>query len=129
MPYSLTWQVPASIMHLRLIDQITLSDFVEIDLAVSSQLEQCDPYAILLVDISHARSLPIAIEQIRSSQNYARDPRLKWLLIIGMNKLVRLTLLVVFNLSRANIQFFSTEGDAQNFIQRMQSMAGTSPKE
>jgi hypothetical protein len=111
-------------MHLRLLDQVNLSDFVEINLAVTQSLEVCEPYGILIIDINQTKNLPTAIEQIRSSQHYARDPRLKWLLIVGTNKLVRLTLLVVFHLSWANIQFFNNDAEAQTFLYQMQLMSG-----
>jgi hypothetical protein len=68
------------------------------------------------------------LEQIKASQGYMHNPRLKWILIIGSTKLMRLTMIVIFNLARAYLQFFQTADEAIQYLHRIRHIDAVTPR-
>ena len=116
MAYELAWQIPNKVLHLNLLDNLSLKTFVEIDGLIHEYLNQCDGSIILIVDASTTRIAPYGIEGIRASQKYLQSHQIERLIVISSNKLNRLAMLLLFNLCRPILQFCDNDDQAQRFI-------------
>jgi hypothetical protein len=108
------------VLHLRLIDEITLDDFQQINAEVEEHMREHGKRLAIVIDVNATRRVSYNVEQIRASQRYALDPSLDWILVVGNNKLLRLTMIVVFNLARAPLQLFQNLDEARAFLKRIQ---------
>lgn len=123
MAYEISWMSEPSVLQLRLQGAISLDEFEEIGQAVDAEINRYNSRMALIIDISQTTSITHAVERVREAQHYAHNSRLKWLLIVGSNKLMRLTMLVIFNLSRAQIQLLSSLDEAQVFLRSIKIVA------
>lgn len=120
MPYQISWLVPSKVLHLHLKDEVTLEDFHAINEQVKLFMAEGDQRLALIVDMNQTRRVSYNVEQIRASQQYAQDARLDWILVVGSNKLLRLTMMVIFNLARAPLQLFQSVDEVKIFLRRIQ---------
>ncbi|HEX2622287.1 MAG TPA: STAS/SEC14 domain-containing protein [Phototrophicaceae bacterium] len=120
MPHHISWYIPDRVLHLRLIDEITLDDFQQINAEVEEHMREHGKRLAIVIDVNATRRVSYNVEQIRASQRYALDPSLDWILVVGNNKLLRLTMIVVFNLARAPLQLFQNLDEARAFLKRIQ---------
>lgn len=121
MPYQIHWEIPESILRVQLQGHVTLEEFMDIDYLVNEALATLKPemQISLMVDVNEAHTVPQAFNDLKASQTYARatHSRIKYILIVcGNNKLLRLMMLLVFNLARPSIQFFDTSVQALSFM-------------
>jgi hypothetical protein len=124
MPYQISWETPEAVLCLRLLEQVTLQEFVEIDRTITSHLNDSsvDASIALMVDVTETKSVPQSFSELKNSQTYATaaNVRLHWILVIGNNRLMRLMMLLTFNLCRPSLRFFDTLVDGTKFISTMQ---------
>ena len=73
---------------------------------------------VILVDITRPGSLPRAVNELKASQTYVRRNDIKSIMIAGTNKLMRLMLLLTFNLCRPSLRFFDNLEQAQVVARR-----------
>ncbi len=123
MPYQIEWEVPQSVLSLRLLDHVTLQEFVEIDRGITDRLDTVsdDARIALMVDTIAAKSVPQAYNDLKASQTYAvrRNAQLEYILVVsGSNKLMRLMMMLTYNLCRPRLQFFDTPAQALFFLSR-----------
>jgi hypothetical protein len=114
--YQVYWDVPGYVLCLKLIDAVTLEEFIEIDSLITSYLSNTHTRTAIVIDITDAKHVPFPSDQIRASQAYTQHPMLKWLLVVGGNKLMRLMMLLTFNLSRASLQFIDNAEKLDSFL-------------
>lgn len=115
--YDVYWDVPGYVLCLKLIDAVTLEEFIEIDSLISKHLSNTHTRTAIVIDITAARHVPFPSDQLRASQSYTQHPMLKWLVVVGGNKLLRLMMLLTFNLSRASLQFMDNTEKLESFLQ------------
>lgn len=115
--YDVYWDVPGYVLCLKLIDAVTLEEFIEIDSLISKHLSNTHTRTAIVIDITAARHVPFPSDQLRASQSYTQHPMLKWLVVVGGNKLLRLMMLLTFNLSRASLQFMDNREKLESFLQ------------
>lgn len=127
MPYQISWLVPSKVLHLHLRDEVSLEDFQAINKQVQLYTAEADQRFALVVDMIHTRRVSYNVEQIRASQQYAQDSRLDWILVVSSNKLLRLTMMVIFNLARAPLQLFQTVDEVKTFLKRIQYISPDQP--
>lgn len=120
MAYRVFWEVPQGILRLELAGVLSLEDFSQINQTVSEHLgvETSDRRLALLVDTSQLSGMPSSVAQLQVSQKYLLRQDLQFILITGSTKLVRLLLLLTFNLCRASLRFFDNTDQALVFAQR-----------
>jgi hypothetical protein len=125
MPYQINWETPEAVLSLRLLDQVTFQEFVEIDRSITAHLNEGSPDSaiVLIVDVTQATSVPQSFNELKTSQTYATaaNLRLKWILVVSSNRLMRLMMLLTFNLCRPTLRFFDTLVDATKFIATVQT--------
>ncbi|GEM_PF-3348275 len=120
MAYKVEWEIPEAVLSLKLSGAVTFDDFVEIDRLINEKIKQLDSQAVikLLVDVTHTSSVPQFYQRLSSTQTYANQMNspLKHIMIVsGDNKLMRLVMLLVFNLCRPTLLFFKSHDQALAF--------------
>lgn len=124
MPYQVHVQAPDALIYLKLTGDVSLQEFIEIDREVTRYLEadSLDEGIAMLVDVNDAKSVPQAFNQLKASQTYASvyGSKLSYILVVsGGNKLMRLMMMLTFNLCRPNLQFFETPMQAMSYLSQV----------
>ena len=115
--YQVYWDLPGYVLSLKLIDIVTLEEFIEINHLITSYLSTTITRMVIVIDITAAKHMPFPSEEIKASQVYMQHPMLRSLLVLGKNKLLRLTLLLTFSLGRASLQFFDSNEQLDRYLQ------------
>ncbi|MBL8131331.1 MAG: hypothetical protein JNL42_05705 [Anaerolineae bacterium] len=98
----LFWHMPGKVMCLRITGDYTLEHSREINATLTDELDQCHDELVLLIDAA-AMNRPYHFDQIRTSQTYRDHPRLKHIYVATKDRLVKLALMIIFNISRAHL--------------------------
>jgi hypothetical protein len=115
MPCHASWDEPAVGM-VTLEGNITRSEFEALGKEIKAALASEETArGVLIFDIQHTKSLPFIENALRDVHSYGTDPRLKWILIAGKTKLIRLMLMILFNTSSAGTRFFDDVEAARAF--------------
>jgi hypothetical protein len=120
MGYKLSWHIPQRVMYLKLHTETTLQEFEEINKAILGNLEQLKERQCLIIDVTEFKPDALVWDRIRASQLYVTHENLDYALIVGprTNRLLRLMMMVLFNVSRAGLKFFETLEEANTFLER-----------
>ncbi len=116
MTYSVTWDIPGEVLSLRVLEEVSLEEFVEIDRQIRACLAEYIERLSLVVDASQLRISPHSIERIRVSQSYLLSGQIKQILVVSNNKLNRLSMLLLFNLCRPRLRFCESFDHAQRIL-------------
>ncbi|QPC83286.1 hypothetical protein G4Y79_02605 [Phototrophicus methaneseepsis] len=100
MPYQLTWQVDDKVLLLALRGTYTLEEAAEANRLILDKLKQSQSPLILLIDATKMNR-PYNFSDLRSVQTYMDDHHLKHIYVAADDRLVKLAMMVIFNLSRA----------------------------
>jgi len=116
MAYQIFWRVPQQLLCLELEGDLSITDFNYINQAVIDHLgvETANRPVALVVDITRPGHISTAVAQLRETQTYVLRRDLSVILVVGNNKLLRLMLLLTFNLCRPSLKFFDTMDEALN---------------
>lgn len=124
MPYQVYWDAPKMLLYLKLTGDVSLQEFVEIDRDITHYLASYEvgESIALLVDVKDAKSVPQSFNQLRTSQTYAYEyyqSKLSHILVVsGNNKLMRLMMMLTFNLCRPSLQFFEAKTQALSYFHK-----------
>lgn len=124
MPYRVYWEAPNAMLYLKLSGDVSLQEFIEIDREITRYLasDKLEEKLTLLVDVNDAKSVPQSFNQLKASQTYASvyNSKLSYILVVsGGNKLMRLMMMLTFNLCRPSLQFFDTPMQALSYFSQM----------
>ncbi len=121
MAYKVSWQVPQQVLLVELEGQLSLDDFNGINQAVVSYLNDLPENAAvaLLINTSRVSSVPQAFQQLKASQTYVQRRDLQYILVVGNSKMIRLMMLLTFNLCRPALRFFDDLDHAHSFLRLM----------
>lgn len=121
MAYRVFWRVARQTLCLELQGDLTVSDFNLINQAVIDHMgNESDKQRItLLIDITRPGKIPQAFAQLKASQTYVLRRDLKFIVVAGTNKFMRLMMMLTFNLCRPSLRFFDTMEQALAFAQRV----------
>ncbi len=121
MPFRVFWRVPHQTLCVELEGILTIDDFIQLDRAIVDHLgnEKPDQRLGLLIDITRPGTIPQAYGKLKASQTYAMRRDLKFILVAGSNKFMRLMMLLTFNLCRPSLRFFDGLDEAIEFMQRI----------
>lgn len=116
MSYDLKWHTPQRTLQLTLSGYVTLEEFRQLDRAIHDMIGTPTQPLAMIIDTSAVASVSVYTEQIRASQTFPNHPKMEWILIIGQNKLMRFTMMVIYNASQARLQFFQTHAEVMQFV-------------
>ncbi len=118
MAFQVFWQAPHRVLCVKLEGAMSLDDFIQINQAVNDHLgdETTNRSVALLVDITRPANTRERFEQLKASQTYILRRDLKFILVVGNNKLMRLMMLLIFNLSKPSLRFFDNMAPALTFL-------------
>lgn len=122
MTYNIFWQIPDQVLCMELEGHLQLDDFNQINYAVISHLDSVteNPGIALLISAARLNGVPQAFQQLRASQTYVERRDLTHIVVVTTNKMVRLMMLLTFNLSRPSLRFFDDLDHAHRFLQMVQ---------
>jgi hypothetical protein len=120
MGYQFSWHVPQRVMYLKLSTETTLQEFEEINKTIMGNLNELKERLCLVIDVTEFKPDALVWDRIRASQLYVTHENLDYALVIGQktNRLLRLMMLVLFNVSRAGLKFFENLEEANTFLDR-----------
>lgn len=121
MPYQLSWYIPDKVLRLSLSKGIGLVEFKDLNHALLESLTG-KSNLILMIDLRGIEPLLLPWDYLRATQTYVNHPNLDTVMVIGHSKsrLVRLMMMVLFNLSKATLLFFETPENADTFLKGRQ---------
>jgi len=121
MSYRIFWQVPHQILCVELEGELNLDHFSQINRAIIDLLNQKEPnqQVTLMVDITRPGRVPQAFAQLKESQTYLDRRDLKFILVVGHDKFMRLMMLLTFNLGRPILRFFDNADQGLKFAQKV----------
>ena len=120
MGYQLKWHIPSRVLYLQLGAETTLPEFEEINKSIIGHLNQEKQKLFLIIDVNEFKPNALIWDRIRASQNYVSHENLEYVLIVGQkaNRLIRLMMLVLFNISKAGLKFFESLQEVEGFLIR-----------
>lgn len=116
MMHELSWEIPGRLLALRLNGHYTIEEAEIVNQVITEKLNQADERLMLLVDGTNMKR-PYNFEMIRSSQTYMNHKNLKMLFVIAEDKLIRLSLMVIYNLSKAQFVMADNQEHLQKLFQ------------
>jgi hypothetical protein len=106
MAHKLVWRANDRVLVLTLSGEVTLEDFVSIGQDIDQMLQTVTVPLVLMVDASQVRLGRNGLSNVRPPQTYFQGRQVEHLLVTAPDKIIRLTLLVVFNTNRPVLRFF-----------------------
>jgi hypothetical protein len=118
MGYRVFWHVPQQVIYMEIAGDLNLNDFHQINRAVTDLLDdvRSSQNVALLVDITQPGTTPQLFAQLKESQTYLLRRDLKFIVVAGSNKLMRLMMLLTFNLRKPSLRFFDSIDQALKFL-------------
>jgi anti-anti-sigma regulatory factor len=113
MAHKLFWRSSDRVLILTLSGEISLEDFSQVSEDIEVMLKSVSDPLVLMIDATQVRLSKNGLSQIRKSQSYADNKLIEHLFIVASDKIIRLTLLLVFNLSRPVLRFFDRMEQAE----------------
>jgi len=100
-------------LTLTLTGEVSLTDFVNVSADMDVTLDSVTDPLVLIVDAENVRLIRSGLPQTRTSLSYRESRLVEHLLVVANDKIVRLTLLVVFNINRPVLRFFDHMDQAE----------------
>lgn len=118
--YDLSWYIPNKVLYLKFSEKPALDEFKAANQAILNALRADKTSLFLIIDVQNLKPDLASWDNLRSTQTYMNDTNLEFVLVIGDNKnrLVRLMMLVVFNVSKSGLKFFQTVEEVNVFLKR-----------
>lgn len=120
MGYALSWYVPGKVLYLQISRDTALNDFKAVNQEMLDYLNEGEMLHLVIDVTGFDPYLLLPWEYVRASQTYVSHNNLESVLVAPYtrNPLVRLMMLVLFNLSRAELNFFKTFEEVDAFLKR-----------
>lgn len=115
MSYELGWHVPGKVLSLSLSGTYTPENAKEVNQLITDKLDQSKSPILLLID-AMKMDRPFHFDSIRALQTYMDHRNLKHIYIVTNDKIVKLSMLVIFNLSRARLHMFDNVEKANRML-------------
>lgn len=113
MAHKLFWRSSDRVLILTLSGEISLADFSQVSEDIEVMLKSVSDPLVLMIDATQVRLSKNGLSEIRKSATYADNKLIEHLFIVASDKIIRLTLLLVFNLSRPVLRFFDRMEQAE----------------
>lgn len=101
----LSWYLPGKVMCLHISGDYTLEDSRQINATIIEELEHRQEDLVLVID-AMKMNRPYHFDQIRATQTYMDHQHLKHIYAVTTDRVVKLALMIIFNISRAHLHLF-----------------------
>lgn len=101
----LSWYLPDKVIYLHISGDYTLEDSRQVNTAIIEELEHRQEDLVLVIDAMEMNR-PYNFDQIRSTQTYMNHQNLKHIYAVTTDRVVKLALMIIFNISRAQLYLF-----------------------
>lgn len=116
MSYKLTWHDPGKVLLLTLTGDYSFAEAKEVNEQMLDYLDSCQQPLRLLIDTIHM-SRPHNFNEIRTAQTFMNHLQLKSITIVTHDRLVKLSMMVIFNMGRAIINLYENMDRAKQMLQ------------
>lgn len=117
MAHKLAWRASDRVLTLTLTGEISLPDFANISSDIDIMLGSVTEPLVLIVDAENVRLGRSGLSQTRAAPtSYMENRSVEHLLVVTSDKIVRLMLLVVFNVNRSVLRFFDHMDQAEYYL-------------
>lgn len=116
MTYTLNWHIPNKVLLLTLSGDYTVADAQEVDQAILTELRRHTALT-LLIDAQDMER-PYNFRHIRNSQTYMKNAELHHICAVTDDRLIQLSLMVIFDLGRATFHVFDKIEKTSPIIQQ-----------
>jgi hypothetical protein len=117
MAYDLSWHVPNRVLFLSISGDYTLEDASEVNRLVTRELDQSNAQLSILIDV-RKMSRPVNFVNIRATQTFMDHRKLQHIYVAASDRLVKLSMIVIFNLGKAYLHMFDDLENATLLLQR-----------
>lgn len=116
MPYQLSWHLPDQVLALSLSGEYTLPEAEEVNDFVGRELKRVKRPITLLIDATHMER-PHNFQELRAAQTYMYHRYLDHIMVASNDKVIKLAMMIIFNMSRAYFTVFDSLDQAVAQIQ------------
>ncbi len=113
--YELVWSVTDSVLLLTIQGDYTLQDAREVNQQIIDYLDEDDVPISLLIDAADM-SRPHNFTEIRAAQSFMNHLYLKSINIVTQDRLVKLSMMVIFNMGGAVFRIYDDMDKAQHML-------------
>lgn len=113
--FALSWHIPGRVMYLRINGDYRVEDSRQVNAAIIEELDQSPDDLVLLIDAT-VMNRPYHFDQIRATQTYKDHWKLQSIYVVTKDRLVKLALIIIFNISRAHLHLFDDFDEARTIL-------------
>lgn len=118
MSYELSWRSKNALMLLEISGNYTVAEAIEVNRMILEELDKSNNQFAVLIDASEmARSFDF--RSIRNVQSFMNHDNLTNILVASRDRSIRLTMLVIFRLSKARLHLFEDLEEALESAPRL----------
>jgi hypothetical protein len=117
MGYELNWHIQHKVLSLTLVGDYTIEEAREVNQLILDELEQRQTALIIFINATQMKR-PHNFGDIRSVQTFMDHRQLKHIYVTSADRLVKLAMMVIFNLARAPLNMFDDLNEAQFMLDR-----------
>ena len=121
MAYELSWHIPGKVMLLSLSGEYSLEDAKAVNLSIMDELARSRVPLMLLIDAAQM-ARPLNFQELRATQTYMDHGNLKRIVVVAHDRLVKLAMMVIFNLGHAYFSLCDDFAKANTICQRELAM-------
>lgn len=115
--YELDWYRPGKILHLKLSGNYQEKDAAMVNKVIETELAKAREPLFLLIDAMQLQR-PHNFKSVRSAQTFMDHKSLKHIYVAAGDRLVKLAMMVIFNLSRAPLTISDSPDKATYLLER-----------
>jgi hypothetical protein len=117
MAHELTWHTPHKVLLLTLHGNYTVENAGKVNQLITDELDRSKTALIILIDAVEMNR-PYNFEYIRAVQTFMNHRQLKHIVIVCGDRLIKLAMLVIFNLATAHLSIFDDAEKAERILTR-----------
>ncbi len=118
--FGISWYVHQHAIYMTLSPAMSVENFRVADRRVTEMLQSVPMQAALIIDASDMEARLLDWTSVRMTQTYGDHPNLQAIFVIlpESNRVVRLMMLIMFNLARAPLHMVSSLREVDSWLQR-----------
>ncbi len=117
MQHQLIWLKQKQILGLVLSGQHTLATFEAFDIELVDALNHADYPIDLIIHVRDMKTFPTDPRSLSNTLLHLEHPNLRWVFVVGANKLLKLILVIVCQKADRHVYFYETTEEVLDFLQ------------